>query len=256
MHRVLTVVINLDRSKDRLEAVTSNCVEQGIEFTRLPAVDGSQIVDFSKAGYKRDAALTYVGRELSSGEVGCYLSHLNALKVFLQGDADYMLVLEDDVEFTHPNVMQLMQASITASATPSSNGIGVANVGLAPSKLTSKVADIDETGFVAAHYFPVTMTAILWGRDAAEGFLKECSQVVYPVDLALQNWAIQNKCGFGMIPAPCRPSDVDSVIAGLGGRPETLEKNNRLKLRTFNRKFKCYSGAILARLMFRTRRGG
>lgn len=253
MYRILTVVLNLDRSHDRLKSVTSNCAEQGIEFTRLSAVDGGQISDLSEVGYDRELTLKYLGRELSHGEVGCYLSHLKAISTFLLSDADYMLVLEDDVEFAQPNVTQCLHNAIALSASGGLGGIGVANVGLAPTKLASEIGGIGGNTLVAAHYFPVTTTAILWGREAAQDFQNNCSKLIYPVDIALQLWAIHRKCGFGIIPAPCQPAGIESVIVDLGGRGDSIDKKNRLKLPTLYRKLKCYSGAIVARLTFRWR---
>lgn len=38
-----------------------------------------------------------LGRSLLNSELGCYLSHYGCVEKFLQTDADYLVVLEDDL---------------------------------------------------------------------------------------------------------------------------------------------------------------
>ena len=90
-----TYLINLDRSPDRLDFMDDQLRSLEMPYERVPAVDGKvlgeEIADFDPEGYRR-----LHGRKRHPGEIGCYLSHLACLRRFLDSDADYALILEDD----------------------------------------------------------------------------------------------------------------------------------------------------------------
>jgi glycosyl transferase family 25 len=97
MDRLQTWVINLDRAPDRLERIRRQLQLLGLPFTRLPAVDAraltpAQRAALDEAGYRRKHGMAPL-----PGELGCYLSHVEAMRRFLAGGADFALVLEDDV---------------------------------------------------------------------------------------------------------------------------------------------------------------
>lgn len=112
MNRLQTWVINLDRAPERLARIGSQMERLGLPFTRLPAVDARALTDeqraaLDEAAYRRKHGMTPV-----LGELGCYLSHVRAMELFLASEAEFALVLEDDVllEDTLPAVLQgLMQ---------------------------------------------------------------------------------------------------------------------------------------------------
>ena len=100
MDRLQTWVINLDRAPDRLERISMQLQRLGLPFTRLPAVDAraltaDQRAALDEAGYRRKHGMAPL-----PGELGCYLSHLEALRLFLAGQAEFTLILEDDVLLT------------------------------------------------------------------------------------------------------------------------------------------------------------
>lgn len=97
MQQWQTWVINLDRAPDRLHRVTARLQALGLGWERLPAVDARQLTaaqqaELDDAAYRRKHGMTPL-----PGELGCYLSHVAALRAFLAGDAEFALLLEDDV---------------------------------------------------------------------------------------------------------------------------------------------------------------
>jgi glycosyl transferase, family 25 len=96
--RLAVYLINMDRATQRLAAMQSNLAAAGLHAERVPAVDGSTlsfpIAEFSERSYR-----LLHGRRTSPAEVGCYLSHVNCVRRFLDSDADLALILEDDVSF-------------------------------------------------------------------------------------------------------------------------------------------------------------
>ena len=93
------LVINLDRSVDRLTRIDGALGALGLPFSRVPAVDGRQLSEaersqaIDEAAYRRRHGMSSL-----PGEIGCYLSHVKAIRQFLQGDARAALILEDDVQ--------------------------------------------------------------------------------------------------------------------------------------------------------------
>jgi glycosyl transferase, family 25 len=98
MESVLTLVINLDRSVERLNKIGRILDLQGIQWERLPAVDGralpaEQVKRFLDVKtFSRRHGMTPL-----PGELGCYLSHMHAFKRLLASPFSFALILEDDV---------------------------------------------------------------------------------------------------------------------------------------------------------------
>jgi glycosyl transferase family 25 len=72
-------------------------MEAGVSFVFSDAVDGRWL-DTEAMGrpYDRDLNGTHFKRPLSSGEIGCYLSHQALWKTVAEGERPAALILEDD----------------------------------------------------------------------------------------------------------------------------------------------------------------
>ncbi len=87
--------INLDRSEDRLKEMLDRLASYGIEeYKRIPAIDGT-IVDLSipKSEFHNSPH--------SSGEMGAMLSYIKLLNEFVLSDHEYVLMCDDDVDFSN-----------------------------------------------------------------------------------------------------------------------------------------------------------
>jgi glycosyl transferase family 25 len=99
--KIAYYVINLDRSPDRLAAISADAAGSGLQLQRVPAVDGARVPAeerrriLDEAGFRR-----LHGKIPMDGEYGCYASHLDAFEEFLAGDADAAVIFEDDVRPT------------------------------------------------------------------------------------------------------------------------------------------------------------
>ena len=80
--RLLIQVINLANRPDRLQLMRSQLKDAGLEFETQVAVDGK------KARFE--------SKFLSSGEIGAFKSHVNAMRRQKEAGAAYSLILEDD----------------------------------------------------------------------------------------------------------------------------------------------------------------
>lgn len=81
------LVINLDRSSDRLAHVTAEFARIGVAFERVAAIDAMDRPDLSRLATKR----------MSSVEVACLLSHRACWAIIAAGDDSHGAVFEDDV---------------------------------------------------------------------------------------------------------------------------------------------------------------
>lgn len=97
--QVLVLLINLDRSEDRLQRMSRRLDDIGLSWQRLSAVDGRGLdldgmPEISVQDFER-----LHGKALKPAEAGCYLSHLAAIDAFLASDRPFALIAEDDVVF-------------------------------------------------------------------------------------------------------------------------------------------------------------
>ena len=108
--KLATYLINLDRSQDRLAYSKLEFERHGMDFTRIQAIDGLDldIADYPQATQNSWAYHT----PLTVNEVACYMSHLKALRSFLDSDATHGMILEDDFAFVEdpmPCLRSLME---------------------------------------------------------------------------------------------------------------------------------------------------
>jgi glycosyl transferase family 25 len=98
---MLRFVINLDSSTKRLESISARLNELGISFERMPAINGRQLSSetISELTYPHDHFESRVRftRELTMGEVGCFLSHRKCWEKLIASDQQWALIIEDDV---------------------------------------------------------------------------------------------------------------------------------------------------------------
>ena len=87
-------VINLDDQVSRWAAAESMLSYWEVEnYTRVSAYDGRE----------DDLSSILKGRypdQMSGGEIGCVTSHLNAMKMFLETDDPYAVMMEDDCDIS------------------------------------------------------------------------------------------------------------------------------------------------------------
>ncbi len=96
--RFMTYIINMKDAKDRKEHMKHALEEAQLEYEFIDAVVGKELTLPHKDYNERRYRLAH-GKYTSMGELGCYFSHIKALKVFLKSSKEYALILEDDIEF-------------------------------------------------------------------------------------------------------------------------------------------------------------
>lgn len=98
---MLRLLINLETSKDRLNNMSSRLKELDVSFCRISAINGSKLtyVEMKEWTYPYDHFDSKVRftRELTNGEIGCFLSHRKCWETLLLSDEKYALIMEDDI---------------------------------------------------------------------------------------------------------------------------------------------------------------
>lgn len=95
---VIYLVINLPSAEERREAILAQAEELGIVVQLVPAISGAELTAEQLSCYDEAFLQRYYSYKLTANEIACTLSHRKALDTFLEGGADYAVVLEDDAK--------------------------------------------------------------------------------------------------------------------------------------------------------------
>ena len=182
-------VINLDRSPDRLEKFMQSFEPTGLDIVRVAAVDGKELTlphpDCNEDSYRR-----YHGAHIGKGVIGCYLSHIKALRQFLETDEEIALICEDDVT-AKPELPQILGEVLSFKKhwdMVRLNCLHIPNWSRIPMHVPVRKLNFDYR-LTAPIYWSGGAGAYLVNRKAAERIVT-CSLPMYlPYDHAFeQNW--------------------------------------------------------------------
>lgn len=102
-------MINLVRRPERRRKMQQAFNELGLIVDDFPAVDGNELNDksFEEIGIKSldNYADPYHNRPMTTGEIGCFLSHYYIWQTIVEHNLKEVLILEDDIRF-EPYFMQ------------------------------------------------------------------------------------------------------------------------------------------------------
>ena len=221
-----TYLINMDKSRDRLEIMQKRLSTMGIDFERISAVDGSllspdelRIVHSPNRRYPN---------ALTLGEVGCFFSHKKCWETFIASGEPWALVLEDDSVFHNdapfylqsydwiPEGCELIQFSFTTDPTYSDKTITLEN--------GNKLARVKYSS-------PCGTYAYMISRNAAKVAIECAEKVEGPIDNFLFGsffeftkkidfWRLQN----------CVVRVIDDVAPTITGRGKKNKKFNLWKI--------------------------
>lgn len=109
MNRFPIFIINIKSSIDRWESTSSRLKALGLSVTRFDATVGCELSeDEIKQWYDPVANRKYHHRNLTIGEIGCYISHKRLWQKMVDEEIPYCLILEDDlcIDKTLPYILQ------------------------------------------------------------------------------------------------------------------------------------------------------
>ena len=205
-HTLRTFVINLRDATKRWTHMKEALDKVDLGYTRIDAVLGKNLEEpIDEFNERRFNVLT--GKHKNYGEIGCYLSHIKALKEFLESGSDYALILEDDVNLPD-HLPELITEAITHSQhwdllrlSSSRDGqyIKIANMS-SDSELVYNTRVLKNTG------------AYVINRKAAKACVDKMLPMCLPYDVALdRDWDFGFKTAC-IIPFPVTCQDFATQI--------------------------------------------
>lgn len=226
MDRLQTWVINLDRAPDRLARISAQLQHLQLPFTRLPAVDAraltpAQRSQLDEAAYCRKHGMTPV-----PGELGCYLSHVEVMQRFVASEAQFALVLEDDV-LLHDSLPAVLGGLIANAQRWDAVKLSAVHRGT-----PVRVLEVAPGHHLAVMLSRVTgSSAYLMNRKAAAAWLKQPGGLLpmtLPYDHVFdQGWRFGIK--FRLVtPTPCGHDDqIPTTIVSPPGQPRKFHWSKR-----------------------------
>lgn len=203
MPSIISLVINLDRSPNRLKKISAQLDRLGLNWQRVTAVDGATLNMDDITVLDTPRFHQQHGKHPLPGELGCYLSHIKALEALLSTDHEWGLILEDDADLgdglpavinallEQPQAWDLVKLSGMHSGTPVK----------AQKLLSGQDLCIALSSYTGASCYLVN-------RYAAERMSKRLLPMSLPYDWAYdRGWLLGLKVRIVM-PAPCQHSFV------------------------------------------------
>lgn len=214
--------INLERSPDREVKIRARLADAGFEFHKCVGVDGGDLSAEQLSFYDEGRAVKYMGRRLYKGEIGCYLSHLKSVRAFLETDAEFGLVVEDDLVV--PEGFKGFCLDVCDIACRTYPKWRLINLYRGAGRPFSNLAEVQLGGevhqFGVAHSFPASAVALIWSRAGASEFLENFSSIYAPVDQITKAWMSSRGLGLGFA-NPVLSNDAEySVIKSVEGIPQ------------------------------------
>jgi glycosyl transferase, family 25 len=217
VERLQTWVINLDRAPERLARIRAQLGRLQLPFERLPAVDARAFTAEQRDSIDESAYRRRHGMPSLPGELGCYLSHVEVMRRFVAGTAEFALVLEDDVVVfdSLPAVVRALVAhaarwdTVKLSAVHSGTPVPVLPLG-------------------QGHSLAVMLSrctgssAYLINRRAAQAYLSDLLPMTLPFDHVFdQGWRFGLKVRL-VTPTPCHHDD--RITSTIGAPPSSARK--------------------------------
>jgi glycosyl transferase, family 25 len=223
--RLKTYVINLDTSVGRMITCRESLRELRLPFERISAFDARDLDLSACADYNAERSRAWFGEGVTNGEYGCHKSHLMAIRRFVDSDADYGLILEDDIKiapYTRPILLEVL-----TFLKENPNPWHLFHLGRRPKICFRPIGSLPfaqkHIPVLQSYFLPYSAFALLWTRKGAELFLQETTEFLAPFDVWVSSWSGRRANTLALAKPPFAArfgrSDIDSA---------TEHRSNRL----------------------------
>ena len=226
------IVINLDNSTGRLESVSSMLAMENVNWRRLSAVDGRGGMPVGDYVYDNDAALIRHDRPMSGGEVGCFLSHVSALKLFLSGTQKHAVILEDDILIESGFFGQLTDIAEQLDGRFADDWDSL-NFSTSVKGFQFKEFEVGGVEIRRSTYMPCGLKGQLWSRTGASAFLESrfAKVIMGPVDREMRSHFARRGRSFVTSSPMTKVAQFESDIDAAEDRWMTMGKPVKTSLR-------------------------
>jgi glycosyl transferase, family 25 len=213
MNGLHTWVINLDRAPDRLARITEQMQRLQLPFTRLAAVDARAMTAQDQARLDTPNYCRQHGMTPLLGELGCYLSHVRLMQQFLRSQAEFALVLEDDV-MLHASLPAVLHGLMAQAARW--DMVKLSGVHSGTPVRVSNIAPGHDLAVMLSRC--TGSSAYLINRRAAQAYVAGLLPMSLPYDHVFdQGWRFKLKVRI-VTPRPCGHDDqiASTILAPVG----------------------------------------
>lgn len=242
------IVINLDRSVERMNFMNSQLLSTGIDYIRFSAISDASPDHDSLLNSKKFRRL--FGRDISKGELGCFHSHMHCLKDFISGNDRSIVILEDDVYL--PDSITDFIENLSDTLATSFEDWQCVNLSSPYDKRFTTVSTIKGLKLRKAWQFPILTSALMWSRAGAELFINDVEKngIYAPVDNQLRYVLSRSGKGFSFDHPPISlanfESTIGSTIAEANLTQVALEQKSRKNsIRDISKRAPLYGWSIL-----------
>ena len=214
-------ILNLEAAADRWSAVTDRFARTKIEPVRVPAIQGANlslpIPEFDGRRFHR-----LHGRATNLREIGCYLSHVAAMRAFLETDDAHGLICEDDI------VPRANLEAVLASATGHARHWNVLRVTGLGDGVPVRVRALCGDAHLCISLGRVKGAgAYVVDRTAARAFVDRLLPMWLPFDHAVdREWWFGLRAAY-VLPYPCSQTEAgfrSSIQTGKTGRTKSRRR--------------------------------
>jgi glycosyl transferase family 25 len=145
----------------------------------LDAIDGRTLSDAELEDVAPGRGVDYFGL-LTPGEIGCALSHLEAIREIAEGDSDFGAILEDDVIIS--SAAALFFDERTLLTLPPFDVLQLSENYGQRRRLAIEVGRIGETRFCALPKCHYTTYGLIYSRNAARRIAGTITSITAPID--------------------------------------------------------------------------
>ena len=217
-HKVMCLLINVDSATDRLQEAKTQLDKQDLHWERLEAVTPK-----SKEFVLPEAESKWY-RELTNGEVACYLSHRKAWRKAIDAEVDYLIVLEDDLVIDGP-LKKITDEIIEAD-------MSWDMVKLFETRKSRRELRSLESGvkIVDTPTMPIATTGYIVKVSSLSRLLESTMQFSRPIDVELKSYWELNLRIYSIYPPPIKIfEDNDSTIGVRQGDLSTVQRLGKIK---------------------------
>jgi len=204
------LLLNLDREPSRLGTAAAEFDRCGLSCQRFAATDH---LDLSDADIRRATQTPKrhgYKRELSRGEIACFLSHLAMWRRIAEGSDEIAFVFEDDVRLAPA------AAEVIASIEDGPIDWDILRLFSMKARPLSDMRAVDDDhqcGLVLMP--PVSTVGYAITRPAARHLTQTAMPFFLPVDQFLKHWWMHGLCTRLVVPSICAPANLDHTGSGL-----------------------------------------
>ena len=176
-------VISLERATLRFENAHTLLDQLPLDAEVLPAVDGSQLSEDTKAAcYQPSLHDPEYPFLLNAGEIGCFLSHRNAWNEIINRNLDAALIVEDDLRIDQSKLGAAIDTLVQSNQ---DYGVVQLPVRILP-RDSVRVERSEHCSIVLPRVTPLRTSAQWVTQQAATQLLKATERFDRPIDTFLQ----------------------------------------------------------------------